>query len=253
MLAEEMDLAIALQRIEDLNSGDSESRTLAEIVAVDFNRLMVNLNLLDAAGIRALPQLGDIGIAKRMRVAASHLIRYADESAVRALVHHRSDTVRGIAAFAVAQLGRGAPVSNILSSIEGFANDQHFGVREWAWMAVRDDLAAALAEAIEALVSWTASPQPFIRRFAIEVLRPRGVWARHIAVLRANPELGMPLLDPLKCEREKYVQDSVANWLNDAAKDHPAWVLAVCERWLSECDGDSATRRICTRARRSLK
>jgi 3-methyladenine DNA glycosylase AlkC len=253
MLAEEMDLAIALQRIEELNSGDSESRTLAEIVAVDFNRLMANLNLLDAAGIRVLPQLGDIGIAKRMRVAASHLIRYADESAVRALIHHRSDTVRGIAAFAVAQLGRGAPVSNILSSIEGFANDQHFGVREWAWMAVRDDLAAALAEAIEALVSWTASPQPFIRRFAIEVLRPRGVWARHIAELRAHPELGMPLLDPLKREREKYVQDSVANWLNDAAKDHPAWVLAVCERWLSECDGDSATRRICTRARRSLK
>ncbi|MEA3123403.1 MAG: hypothetical protein QOD67_422, partial [Caballeronia sp.] len=33
MLAEEMDLAIALQRIEELNSGDSESRTLAEIVA----------------------------------------------------------------------------------------------------------------------------------------------------------------------------------------------------------------------------
>jgi 3-methyladenine DNA glycosylase AlkC len=246
-------LAIALQRIEELNSGDSESRTLAEIVAIDFNRLLINLDLLDVAGIRALPQLGEIGIAQRMRMAASHLIRYADESAVRALVHHRSDTVRGLAAFAVAQLGRGSGVSNILSSIESFANDQHFGVREWAWMAVRDDLAAALAEAIEALVSWTASPQLFIRRFAIEVLRPRGVWARHIAVLRANPELGMPLLDPLKREREKYVQDSVANWLNDAAKDHPAWTVAVCERWLSECDGDSATRRICTRARRSLK
>jgi 3-methyladenine DNA glycosylase AlkC len=246
-------LAIALQRIEELNSGGSESRTLSEIVAVDFNRLLVNLELLDVAGIRALPQLGEIGIAQRMRVAASHLIRYADESAVRALVHHRSDTVRGLAAFAVAQLGRGSGVSNMLSSIESFANDQHFGVREWAWMAVRDDLAAALTEAIEALVPWTASPQPFIRRFAIEVLRPRGVWARHIAVLRADPELGMSLLDPLKREREKYVQDSVANWLNDAAKDHPTWTVAVCERWLSECDGDSATRRICTRARRSLK
>jgi 3-methyladenine DNA glycosylase AlkC len=253
MLAEEMDLVIALQRIEELNSGDSESRTLAEILAVDFNRLITNLNLLDAAGIRALPPLGQIGIAQRMRMAANHLVCYSDESAVRALIHHRSDTVRGIAAFAVAQLGRGAAVPNILSSIESFANDQHFGVREWAWMAVRDDLAATLGEAIGALVSWTSSPQPFVRRFAIEVLRPRGVWAKHIAVLRAQPELGMPLLNPLNREREKYVQDSVANWLNDAAKDHPAWVLAVCERWLSECDGDPATRRICTRARRSLK
>jgi 3-methyladenine DNA glycosylase AlkC len=248
-----MGLAIALQRIEELSSGDSESRTLAEILAVDFNRLIINLNLLDAAGIRALPQLGQIGIAQRMRTAADHVVRYSDESAVRALAHHRSDTVRGIAAFAVAQLSKGAGVPNILSLIENFANDQHFGVREWAWMAVRDDLAAALDEAIEALVLWTSSPQPFVRRFAIEVLRPRGVWAKHIAVLRAQPERGMPLVDPLRREREKYVQDSVANWLNDAAKDHPAWVLAVCERWLGECGGDSATRRICARARRSLK
>jgi 3-methyladenine DNA glycosylase AlkC len=246
-------LAVAMQRMEELNSGVGQSRTLAEILAIDFNRLITSLNLLDAAGIRALPQLGQIGIVQRMRISANHLVCYSDESAVRALVHHRSDTVRGIGAFAVAQLGRGTAVPNILSSIENFANDQHFGVREWAWLAVRDDLAAALGESIEALVPWTSSPQPFIRRFAVEVLRPRGVWAKHIAVLRAQPELGTPLLNPLNREREKYVQDSVANWLNDAAKDHPAWVLAVCESWLNECDGDPATLRICSRARRSLK
>jgi 3-methyladenine DNA glycosylase AlkC len=253
VLAEEKNMAIALQRIEELSGGDGVSRTLAEILAIDFNKLITSLNLLNAVGIRMLPPLGQIGIAQRMRTAADHLIRYSDESSVRALAHHQSDTVRGIAAFAVAQLSRGAGVPALLSSIENFADDQHFGVREWAWMAVRDDLAEDLEEAIAALVAWTSSPQPFVRRFAIEVLRPRGVWAKHIAALRAQPERGMSLLDPLKREREKYVQDSVANWLNDAAKDHPAWVLAVCERWLRECRGDAATRRICTRAQRSIK
>jgi 3-methyladenine DNA glycosylase AlkC len=253
MLTEEKGMAIALQRIEELSRGDSASRTLAEILAIDFNTLITSLDLLDAAGIRTLPPLGQIGIAQRVRTAADHLIRHSNESSVRALAHHQSDTVRGIAAFAVAQLSRGARVPALLSSIENFADDQHFGVREWAWMAVRDPLAEDLEEAIAALVAWTSSPRPFVRRFAVEVLRPRGVWAKHISALRAQPERGMPLLEPLNREREKYVQDSVANWLNDAAKDHPAWVITVCERWLRECGGDIATQRICTRAQRSLK
>jgi 3-methyladenine DNA glycosylase AlkC len=248
-----MRVPIALQRINELSRGESESRTLTEIHAIDFNMLITGLDLLDASGMRSLPQLGQIGIAQRMRTAAAHLVCYADESAVRALAYHRSDTVRGIAAFAIAQLSKATRVPELLSIIEPFANDPHFGVREWAWMAVRNDLAANLDASIEKLAAWTSSDQPFIRRFAIEVLRPRGVRAKHIALLREEPERCMPLLDPLKRELDRYVQDSVANWLNDAAKDHPGWVDALCEHWLDECGTNRATLRICTHARRSLK
>ena len=54
------------------------------------------------------------------------------------------------------------------------------------------------------------------------------------------------------CSPNPYVQDSVANWLNDAAKDQPYWVRELCAQWLQEQAND-ATRRICQRAMRNLK
>ena len=102
------------------------------------------------------------------------------------------------------------------------------------------------------LAEWTASPSERLRRFASEALRPRGVWCAHIAALKADPARALPLLAPLRADPSAYVQDSVSNWLNDAAKDQPAWVRTLCAQWLESSDA-AATRRICQRATRSLK
>ena len=125
------------------------------------------------------------------------------------------------------------------------------GLREWAWIVIRDDLVMELEQAIELLVSWTADPSKNIRRFASELTRPRGVWCKHISVLRNKPWLGLPILAPLSSDHAKYVQLSVGNWLNDAGKDHPKWVTDLCAEWIKNSP-TKETGKICKRAMRSL-
>jgi 3-methyladenine DNA glycosylase AlkC len=234
--------------LKALNAGTLESASLAEALAIDFVRLMEAI--APHASFEPAQLSSEIGIMKRMDAAAGILFQTFGEESASRFGGHASDTVRSWAALAV---GRVADVTlaDRLERIRPFADDRHFGVREIAWMSVRPRLAELLPEAIELLVSWTASPSPFQRRFATESTRPRGVWCAHIESLKRDPAPGLPLLEPLRADSEKYVQDSVANWLNDAAKSQPAWVRKLCARWKRESKTD-ATERICKRALRSL-
>ncbi|CAM2753526.1 hypothetical protein ACSL103130_01215 [Actinomyces slackii] len=123
-------------------------------------------------------------------------------------------------------------------------------MREWVWMAARPTLVSDLDASIDHLADWTQDPSERIRRFASESLRPRGVWATHIAALKEAPERGEPILTPLRADPSRYVQDSVANWINDAAKSRPDWALDLCRRWTTAGE-NPATERIVKRALRS--
>ena len=58
------------------------------------------------------------------------------------------------------------------------------------------------------------------------------------------------LLEKLKDDREEYVRRSVANNLNDIAKDHPDAVAAIAAKWLTDASADR--RRLVKHACRSL-
>ena len=194
---------------------------------------------------------GGAGILSRMRTVGAALRAHLTPDEIAALTEHPSDTVRGWVCFAIATPPHPADPETLISSVYWAATDPHFAVREWVWMAVRAHLSSRLNESIPALAALTAHESDGARRFASETLRPRGVWAAHITELKEQPEQALAILEPLRADPSRYVQDSVANWLNDAAKTRPDWVDQVTQRW-SEGDVTAATRRIITRGRRSL-
>jgi 3-methyladenine DNA glycosylase AlkC len=171
------------------------------------------------------------------------------DAVAHALATHPSDVARSWAAQWIAFADM--PLHDRLASVRRFAADPHFGVREMAWMAVRDAVAAEVDEAVRLLGAWVTHPDANIRRFASELTRPRGVWCAQLESLKAEPWRGRPLLEPLRADASRYVQNSVANWLNDAAKSQPDWVREVCAAW-SRGRVAPETAYIVRRAQRSL-
>ena len=142
-------------------------------------------------------------------------------------------------------------IEETLKQIQKFAADEHFGVREICWMAVRPKIKTNLVKSIKILSTFTTNEDENIRRFATESIRPRGVWCEHLEELKQNPELALSILEPLKSDSSKYVQDSVGNWLNDSSKTQADFVQKICQRWSLESDS-KATQYIIKKALRTL-
>lgn len=97
---------------------------------------------------------------------------------------------------------------------------------------------------------WCDDPSPHVRRLVSEGSRPRLPWGLQLRPLIADPTPTLPLLAALQDDPSPYVRRSVANHLNDIAKDHPAVVADWLQRHLPEA---SAERRALLRhASRSL-
>lgn len=230
-----------------LNAGTLETRTLAEGLAVDFAALLrAAVPEADAADAARLDP--SVGVTRRMAAAGEIVLSRLGPAGFDRLAGHRSDTVRGWAAYLLAGVP-GMPAAERFARIRPLADDPHFGVREWAWLALRPHVAADPAGAVALLAPWTGEASANLRRFAVEITRPRGVWCAHIGEFRQRPEAGLPLLEPVRSDPAKYVQDSAANWLNDAAKTRPDWVRALVGRWRRE-SRTPQTERICGRALR---
>ena len=143
---------------------------------------------------------------------------------------HLSDSLRCYACYFMA-LHTGISLEEKLNRLKTLVNDNHFGVREIIWMALRPEMSNNLDFSISFLSYWAENKEENIRRFSTEALRPRGVWCSHIESLKEKPEMYLPILDKLKSDSSKYVQDSVGNWLNDASKTRPDFVIEICRNW----------------------
>ena len=71
------------------------------------------------------------------------------------------------------------------------------------------------------LAQWTQDPSAHVRRLVSEGSRPRLPWGLRLQQIVVDPSPSWPLLLALQDDSSAYVRRSVANHLNDIAKDHP--------------------------------
>lgn len=90
-------------------------------------------------------------------------------------------------------------------------------------------------ETLARLEAWAGDDNYHVRRLVSEGTRPKLPWARKVEV---TPAQVLPLLDRLQADPTRFVTRSVANHLNDLAKDDPDTVLARLEAW--DVDGAQA-------------
>lgn len=81
------------------------------------------------------------------------------------------------------------------------------------------------------LECWRNDPNEHIRRWLSEGTRPRLPWGEKLHAAVKNPQHGLKILEHLKFDNALYVRKSVANHLNDIAKDHPELVIQTLSSW----------------------
>ncbi|MGM4911251.1 DNA alkylation repair protein [Rhizobium sp. 768_B6_N1_8] len=107
-----------------------------------------------------------------------------------------------------------------------------FGIRQF----IHQDQQRALAT----IARWVDDANHHVRRLASEGTRPRLPWAMRLPQLIKDPSPILPILTALMDDPEDYVRRSVANSLNDIAKNHPDLVASFIAEHI---EGASAERR----------
>jgi 3-methyladenine DNA glycosylase AlkC len=84
------------------------------------------------------------------------------------------------------------------------------------------------------MLRWSGHSSEHVRRLASEGSRPRLPWGQALPMFKRDPAPVLPVLERLKADSSLYVRKSVANNLNDIAKDHPDVVIGIARRWKGE-------------------
>lgn len=198
----------------------------------------------DAFLADALDGFEDLELTPRARhisaALRSHLPQKADE-AIDVLVRSLGSEIEGVElsgmgsfiylpfVFFVADYGLECFEDSMVAQYE-------LTKRFTAEFSIRAYLEHHLERTLDRLREWTQDPNVHVRRLVSEGTRPRLPWAPRLRQFQKDPAPVIELLERLKDDPEEYVRRSVANNLNDIAKDHPALVVEVASRWAADAD-----------------
>ncbi|GAB2673428.1 DNA alkylation repair protein [Paenibacillus thermoaerophilus] len=156
------------------------------------------------------------------------------------------ETLPGDYREALDVLNRLAPVCSGFEYLFFPAFVERYGLDDWEaslpaleWLtrfssaefAVRPFIVRDTERMMAQMLRWAEHENEHVRRLASEGCRPRLPWAMALNGLKRDPSPVLPILERLKRDPSLYVRRSVANNLNDIAKDHPELVKELAVRW----------------------
>ncbi len=172
------------------------------------------------------------------------------EIATRAIAYPFDDAPEGLASFLYMPFGYLASEYGLDHFEPSMTLQYELTQRFTAEFCIRAFLERHPDQTLGRLRVWATDPSHHVRRLVSEGTRPRLPWAARLPAFQKDPAPVLELLELLKDDPEEYVRRSVANNLNDIAKDHPQTVIEVARRWWA--DGDATRRRLIRHALRTL-
>jgi hypothetical protein len=170
--------------LEALAAGTIQTVNLMEWLAADMATLarcvstQVHCPSLRTSLRKVADQVGDLSITARLTTISRAIARAVPDlhdADFKFLADHPSDLVRQWACYVVNDSQTRLSRADRLSLTLPFAADQNMTVREAAWMAFRPHILLRVEEAVALLEPLARDPTAFVRRFAVEVTRPRSV------------------------------------------------------------------------------
>lgn len=144
----------------------------------------------------------------------------------------RASDDKGIRGWGMMPLGMVVTDFGLEDFDKSFALLKEMTKRATAEFEVRPFLDRDQERALAIMAPWVKDDSVHVRRLVSEGTRPRLPWGMRLQKLVEDPAPTLPLLEALKDDPEDYVRRSVANHLNDIAKDHPDLVAEIAKRWL---------------------
>lgn len=111
---------------------------------------------------------------------------------------------------------------------------ENFTQKSSSEFAVRPFILSNPERVMRQMTLWAEHPNEHVRRLASEGCRPRLPWGEALPMFKKNPEPVLSILELLKADPSLYVRKSVANNLNDIAKDNPSLVLETVRHWIGK-------------------
>jgi len=160
---------------------------------------------------------------------------YRAALAVIVAVARREPPIAGFAAWPLCTF---VEIFGLSDPDASLAAMEHLTRRASCEFAIRPFLRDHWDAAYATMERFTEHADEAVRRLPSEGTRPQLPWGTRVARLTADPLPGLAILERLRHDPSPTVRRSVANHLNDIAKERPELVIETVRRWGDESATD---------------